>query len=55
MGFLYFFFTIGWLITLIALVALVASIALLYFCVQPGTVGANEYGPDPNAAAPKSA
>ncbi len=55
MGFLYFFFTIGWLIALIGLIALVASIALLYFCIQPGTAGANEYGPDPNAAAPKSA
>ena len=52
LGFLYFFFSIGWLI---GLVALVVSLALIYFWIQPGTTGANEYGPDPNAAAPKSA
>lgn len=44
LGFIYFIFTIGWLIGLIELVAL---IALIYFWVQPGTVGPNEYGPDP--------
>jgi uncharacterized membrane protein YhaH (DUF805 family) len=51
LGFLYFFFTIGWLISL---VALVASLALLYFCVQPGIVGTNEFGPDPKVAAPSA-
>ena len=51
LGFLYFFFTIGWLVSL---VALVASLALLYFCIQPGIVGANEFGPDPKAAAPSA-
>ena len=51
LGFLYFFFTIGWLISL---VALVASLALLYFCIQPGVVGANEFGPDPKAAKPSA-
>jgi uncharacterized membrane protein YhaH (DUF805 family) len=52
LGFLYFFFTIGWLISL---VALVASIALLYFCIQPGIAGENEYGPDPKAGTPTKA
>jgi uncharacterized membrane protein YhaH (DUF805 family) len=47
LGFLYFFFSVGWLISL---VALVASIALIYFCIQPGTAGTNEFGPDPKAA-----
>jgi len=51
LGFLYFFFTIGWLVSL---VALVASLALLYFCIQPGVVGANEFGPDPKAAKPSA-
>jgi uncharacterized membrane protein YhaH (DUF805 family) len=46
LGFLYFFFTIGWLISL---VALGASIALIYFCIQPGSPAANEYGPVPDA------
>jgi uncharacterized membrane protein YhaH (DUF805 family) len=50
MGFLYFFFTVGWLITLISLVALVVSLALIYFWIQPGTAGANEYGPDPKVS-----
>jgi uncharacterized membrane protein YhaH (DUF805 family) len=54
MGFVYFFFAIGWLITLISLVTLIVSIALIYFWVQPGTVGANEFGPDPKAAAPSA-
>jgi uncharacterized membrane protein YhaH (DUF805 family) len=48
LGFLYFFFSIGWLISL---VALVVSIALIYFWIQPGTAGTNEYGPDPKAGA----
>ncbi len=43
-GFLYFFFSIGWLISLVELVAV---IALIYFCVQPGTPGDNAYGPPP--------
>jgi uncharacterized membrane protein YhaH (DUF805 family) len=51
MGFLYFFFAVGWLITLIGLVSLVASIALIYFCIQPGTAGANQFGPDPKTTA----
>ncbi|HSN38864.1 MAG TPA: DUF805 domain-containing protein [Burkholderiales bacterium] len=44
LGFLYFFFTIGWLINL---AQLVISIVLIYFWAQPGTVGPNQYGPDP--------
>jgi uncharacterized membrane protein YhaH (DUF805 family) len=44
LGFLYFFFSIGWLISL---VMLVAAIAIIYFCIQPGTAGDNQYGPPP--------
>ena len=47
-GFLYFFFTIGWLINLIELIA---AIVLIYFWCQPGTAGPNQYGPDPKGAA----
>ena len=46
LAFLYMFLAVGWLISL---VALVVSIALIYFWVQPGTVGPNAYGPDPKA------
>ena len=54
LGFLYFFLSIGWLISL---VALIVSIVLIYFWTQPGVAGANEYGPDPKAGAdaPKAA
>jgi uncharacterized membrane protein YhaH (DUF805 family) len=44
LGFLYFFFTIGWLINL---ANLVIAIVLIYLWAQPGTVGPNQYGPDP--------
>jgi uncharacterized membrane protein YhaH (DUF805 family) len=44
LGFLYFFFSIGWLISL---VELVAALVLIYFWAQPGATGANDYGPDP--------
>ncbi|HSC19811.1 MAG TPA: DUF805 domain-containing protein [Rhizomicrobium sp.] len=44
LAFLYFFFTIGWLITL---VYLVITIAIIYFCAQPGQPEANQYGPPP--------
>jgi len=47
----YFILTLGWLILLINLAMLAVSIALIYFWVQPGTVGPNEYGPDPKATA----
>ncbi len=40
---------------LISLAALVATIAMIYFCVQPGTVGSNQYGPDPKGAAAPAA
>lgn len=46
LAFLYMFLAIGWLISL---VALVVSIALIYFWIQPGTAGANAFGPDPKA------
>jgi uncharacterized membrane protein YhaH (DUF805 family) len=54
LGFLIIFFTFGWVLSLIALVA---GIAVIYFCVQPGTAGANQYGPEspvwtPNSATP---
>lgn len=48
LGFLYFFFTIGWLINL---ANLVIAIVLIYLWVQPGTVGPNQYGPDPKGGA----
>jgi len=36
----------GWWI-LISLVPIIGSLILIYFYVLPGTIGANEYGPDP--------
>lgn len=54
-GFLAFYFTIGWLVSLITLVA---GIAVLYFCIQPGQPEANQYGPVPpvfEPGAPKPA
>ena len=51
-GFLYFFFTIGWLINL---AALVVSVVLIYFWVQPGDAGPNAFGPDPKAGTAPSA
>jgi uncharacterized membrane protein YhaH (DUF805 family) len=44
LAFLYFFISIGWLISL---VSLVVTIVVIYFCVQPGEAGANAYGPPP--------
>lgn len=44
LGFIVLFLTFGWIISL---VALVAGIAVIYFCVQPGTVGPNQFGPEP--------
>jgi uncharacterized membrane protein YhaH (DUF805 family) len=52
LGMLLFFASIA---GLVALVVLVISIVLIYFWVQPGTVGANAYGPDPKAGASTSA
>jgi uncharacterized membrane protein YhaH (DUF805 family) len=52
MGFLLFFFSIGWLINL---AELVISIVLIYLWAQPGTVGANQYGPDPKGGAATAA
>lgn len=49
LGFLYFFFSIGWLI---GLVTLVVAVVIIYFCVQPGTEGDNQYGPPPPAWTP---
>lgn len=51
MGLLAFYFTIGWLISLIALVA---GIALIYFWAQPGMLGPNQYGTEPPAWEPKA-
>jgi len=47
-GFLFFFFSIGWLI---ALAALAISVLLIYYCIQPGNAGENQYGPEPKGAA----
>jgi uncharacterized membrane protein YhaH (DUF805 family) len=44
LGFLFFFFSIGWLLSL---AELVIAIVLIYLWAQPGTVGPNQYGPDP--------
>ena len=40
----------GWWI-LIAFVPLVGAILLIYWYAQPGTSGANQFGPDPKGAA----
>jgi uncharacterized membrane protein YhaH (DUF805 family) len=52
LAFLYFFFTIGWLFTL-AYVAI--TIAIIYFCAQPGQPGDNAYGPPPPVFNPGAA
>jgi uncharacterized membrane protein YhaH (DUF805 family) len=44
LGFLWFFFSVGWLLSL---AELVIAIVLIYFWAQPGTPGPNQYGPDP--------
>jgi uncharacterized membrane protein YhaH (DUF805 family) len=49
LAFLAFFFTLG---SLISLAMLVASIAIIYFCAQPGQPEANAYGPVPPAWSP---
>jgi len=43
-GFLFFFLSIGWLISLCLLIA---AVAMIYFWVQPGQTEANQYGPVP--------
>ncbi len=43
-GFLVFYFMIGWIINLAALIAV---IYVGYLCAQPGVAGPNEYGPEP--------
>jgi len=48
-GTVYLLFAIGSLFVLIGLASLAISIVLIYFWIQPGTVGANAYGPDPKA------
>jgi len=40
----------GWWI-LIAFVPIVGAILLIYWYAQPGTAGANQFGPDPKSAA----
>jgi len=49
LAFLAFFFTLG---SLISLAMLVVSIAIIYFCAQPGQTEANAYGPVPPAWTP---
>ena len=38
------------LIPLIGLVALAAAVYMIYLCIQPGTAGSNQYGPEPASA-----
>jgi len=52
LAFLYFFFTIGWLITL---AYLAMTIAIIYFCAQPGQPETNPYGPPPPVFNPGAA
>jgi len=52
LGFLYFFFSFGWLLSL---AELVIAIVLIYYCVQPGTAGDNTYGPAPAPWSPGAA
>jgi uncharacterized membrane protein YhaH (DUF805 family) len=52
LAFLYFFFTIGWLITL---AYIVITIAIIYFCAQPGDPAPNSYGPPPPVFNPSGA
>jgi uncharacterized membrane protein YhaH (DUF805 family) len=40
------------LIFLVNLLSLAAIIAIIYFCVQPGVTGPNEYGPSPPVFSP---
>jgi uncharacterized membrane protein YhaH (DUF805 family) len=49
LAFLYFFLTIG---GLIGIVYLIATIAIIYFCAQPGTAGDNQFGAPPPAWTP---
>lgn len=48
LGVLFLFLSIGWLISL---AMLIVSVVLIYFWVQPGNSGPNQYGPDPLASA----
>jgi uncharacterized membrane protein YhaH (DUF805 family) len=48
LGFLAFYFSIGWLLSLIELVA---AVALIYFWCQPGDIAPNAYGPPPETIA----
>ncbi len=41
------FFGTGFLILLVELVALVGFVYIVYLCVQPGTKGPNNFGPEP--------
>jgi uncharacterized membrane protein YhaH (DUF805 family) len=52
LAFLYFFFTIGWLVTL---AYLAITIAIIYFCAQPGQLETNQYGPPPPVFNPGAA
>lgn len=42
-GWILFFLPLG----MIGLISLCAGIFLIYLCVQPGTPGSNQYGPEP--------
>jgi uncharacterized membrane protein YhaH (DUF805 family) len=40
------------LISLLGVASLVVAVILIYFWVQPGTIGDNQFGPDPKEVAP---
>jgi len=48
LGFVLLFFP---LLGLITLVSIAAAVLMIYWCVQPGNQGPNEFGPPPQAAA----
>ncbi len=52
LGFLLFY---GSIAALLGLVELVASVAIIYFCAQPGVAGDNAFGPPPPVWTPGAA
>ena len=54
-AFLGLFLMLGGLIVLISLATLVMAVVLIYFWIQPGTVGPNQFGPQPPEFNPASA
>lgn len=59
LAFVGMFMMMGGLLMLLSLAALIVAIVLIYFCIQPGNPGPNQYGPvppdfNPMPAAPKT-